>query len=50
MIFIANLMRIHFPRTPQEIGKVPWTDPTGGLVIKAHLDFRFEHAKFFRLL
>jgi hypothetical protein len=50
MIFIANLMRIHFARTPQEIGKIPWTDSTCGLVIKTHLDLGFEYAKFFRLL
>ena len=50
MILIANLMRIYFTRTPQEIGEVPWTDPTSGLVIKADLDLSFERTKFFRLL
>jgi hypothetical protein len=50
MIFIANLMRIHFARATKEIGKVPGTDPASGLVIQSPLNFGLEHAKFLRLL
>jgi hypothetical protein len=50
MIFIANLVRIHFARSPQKICKIPRTDTTGGLVIQSGPDLILERAKFLCLL